>query len=43
MINLQLLMFQLLLRIMSEAGVVAGIAARQTEERKHICNDPICS
>ena len=24
-------------------GVVAGAAARQTEERKHTCNDTICS
>ena len=29
--------------ILSEAGVVAGAAARQTEERKHTSNDPICS
>ena len=29
--------------ILSEAGVVAGAAARQTEERKHTCNDTICS
>ena len=29
--------------ILSEAGVVAGAAARQTEERKHISNDTICS
>ena len=29
--------------ILSEAGVVAGAAARQTEERKHTCNDAICS
>ena len=28
--------------ILSEAGVVAGAAARQTEERKHTRNDPIC-
>ena len=28
--------------ILSEAGVVAGAAARQTE-RKHTSNDPICS
>ena len=29
--------------LLSEAGVVAGAAARQTEERKHTCNDTICS
>ncbi|KAL5477585.1 hypothetical protein EMCRGX_G024399 [Ephydatia muelleri] len=29
--------------ILSEVGVVAGAAARQTEERKHTCNDTICS
>ena len=29
--------------ILSEAGVVAGAAAKQTEERKHTCNDTICS
>ena len=29
--------------ILSEAGVVAGAAARQTEERKHSNNDSICS
>ena len=29
--------------ILSEAGVVAGAAARQIEERKHISNDTICS
>ena len=29
--------------ILSEASVVAGAAARQTEERKHTCNDTICS
>ena len=29
--------------ILPEAGVVAGAAARQTEERKHTNNDSICS
>ena len=29
--------------ILSEVGVAAGAAARQTEERKHTSNDPICS
>ena len=29
--------------ILPEVGVVACAAARQTEERKHTCNDPICS
>ena len=29
--------------ILSEAGVVVGAAARQTEERKHSNNDSICS
>ena len=29
--------------ILSEAGVVACAAARQTEERKYTCRDPICS
>ncbi|KAL5499538.1 hypothetical protein EMCRGX_G010973 [Ephydatia muelleri] len=33
----------LISNILSEAGVVAGAAARQTEERKHTCNDTICS
>ena len=29
--------------ILSKAGVVAGATARQTEETKHTCSDPICS
>ena len=29
--------------ILSEVSVAAGAAARQTEERKYICNDLICS
>ena len=32
-----------ILMFKSQAGVVAGAAARQTEERKHISNDTICS
>ena len=47
-IGLQPLMCPSLLRLnqpfcLTEAGVVAGAAARQTEKRKHTCNDPICS
>ena len=44
-ISLQPLMCPSLLRLNQalEVGVAACAAARQTEERKHTCNDPICS